>query len=421
MPPPSGVPATVPEGGELAWRGRPGNEPWARVSDAPPAPDEAVAARIARGLRSARRPLIVAGPQPDATLAGPLSALARSSGAPLLADPLSQLRWGAHDRSAIIDRYDATLRHERTAGALTPDFVLRIGGPPTSKVLLRFLEQHASAHQVVVDAARWPDPTLVAAEVVHAEPSVFCQKVLEQLADDARGGRAEWLAEWRRADALAGRALADHSGALDEPFEGRALAEVAALAPDGGALFVSSSMPVRDLDAFAAGDTRAVRVLGNRGANGIDGIVSTALGSAAALREEGRGPLVLVTGDMAFYHDMNGLLAGRLHGLDATIVVLNNDGGGIFSFLPQAAHREHFELLFGTPHGLEFAPAAAMYGARYTRADSWDALRAGVQAGVGGTGLHIVEMRTDRERNVELHRDAWNAVAAALDGGSGHT
>ncbi|MEP6508631.1 MAG: thiamine pyrophosphate-binding protein, partial [Gemmatimonadales bacterium] len=156
------------------------------------------------------------------------------------------------------------------------------------------------------------------------------------------------------------------------------------------------------------------RVLSNRGANGIDGVVSSALGAAAANRESNGGPLVLVIGDLALYHDMNGLLASKLHALDVTIVVINNDGGGIFSFLPQAAHDDHFEKLFGTPHGLDFEPAAELYGAVYRRADDSASFRKAVVEGVAGKGLHIIEVRTDRARNVELHRDAWAAVAADL-------
>ena len=157
-------------------------------------------------------------------------------------------------------------------------------------------------------------------------------------------------------------------------------------------------------------------MLANRGANGIDGVVSTALGAAAAGDAEA-GPLVLVIGDIAMYHDMNGLLAAKRHALDLTVVVLNNDGGGIFSFLPQAAEPAHFEELFGTPHGLSFAPVAETYGARYALAADSDALRRGVTAGVSGHGLHIVEFRTDRVRNVALHREAWSAVANALGDG----
>jgi 2-succinyl-5-enolpyruvyl-6-hydroxy-3-cyclohexene-1-carboxylate synthase len=421
VPVPAPAPAGMSEGDSLAWHGRANGEPWVSVANAHLAPDPATLRRLATKIGSARRPLIVCGPQFDATLAAPLAALARALGAPLLADPLSQVRWGSHDRSTVIDRYDAALRHDDTAAALVPDLVLRLGGVPTSKALLMYLQRNATAPQVVIDAAGWPDPTLLAAEMVHADPRLACEGLVECVAElrDASGAAPQWLAAWRRVNDSTAAALASHSAAAAEPFEGRALAEVAALVPAGGTLFVSSSMPVRDLDAFAAGDARSLRVLANRGANGIDGVVSTALGVAAAANEKGDGPLVLVIGDLAFYHDMNGLLAARLHALDATIVVINNDGGGIFSFLPQAAHPEHFEQLYGTPHGMEFEPVAKLYGARYCRAESWEALRSAVTAGVSGHGLHIVEMRTDRARNVVLHREAWAAVVAALESRKG--
>ena len=415
-------PADLADANALAWNGRPDGEPWVTVADARVAPDDATVARISALLRAAKRPLIVCGPQPDAELAAPLAALAGELGAPLLADPLSQLRWGAHDRSNVIGAYDPALRHDPTAHALAPDLVLRVGGVPTSKPLSQYLMRHPGPRQIVVDAARWPDPSLLASDVVHADPRLLCEALLALGGGTARPSRqAKWLADWREVNERTVAALADYCMSIDEPFEGRALAEAAELVPEGGTLFVSSSMPVRDLDAFAAGDARSIRMLANRGANGIDGVVSTALGAAAASSSGGEGetatgaPLVLVIGDIAMYHDMNGLLAAKLYGLDATIVVLNNDGGGIFSFLPQAEDREHFELLFGTPHGLEFEHAAEMYGARYTRAETWDAFRTALSAGIGGRGLHIVEMRTDRARNVTLHREAWARVAEALD------
>ena len=410
------APSGLREGDALAWHGRDDDAPFVAVHDAPGAPDAGTLDRLVQAIASAQRPLIVCGPQPDARLAAPLAALAAAIDAPLLADPLSQLRWGAHDRCAVISGYDAALRDESVARPLAPDLVLRFGAVPTSKPLLQYLQHHDMARHVVVDEARWPDPALLASEMVHADPVRLAEALLAACAraGSTRDADAAWLATWRRIDALTHEALAAYGAALDVPFEGRALAEVAALAPAGGTLVVSSSMPVRDLDAFAPGDARALRVLSNRGANGIDGVVSTALGAAAARGETNAGPMVLVIGDVAFYHDMNGLLAAKLHGLDATIVLLNNDGGGIFSFLPQAAHPQHFEQLYGTPHGLDFAPAAQLYGARYARVTSWDELRAGVVAGVAGRGLHIVEMRTDRASNVTLHRDAWKAVRRAL-------
>jgi len=413
-----------PEGME-AWYGRPDGAPWVRVEDSPPAISESAANRLAEMLSAAERPLIVCGPQPDSSLAEPLSRLAKLLGAPLLVDPLSQLRWGAHDRAALIDRYDAALRHWPTADTLAPDIIVRFGSIPTSKTLIEYLKRQSSVPLVVVDPSRWPDPSLMASEMIHADPGVVCERMLSLVeaegveaegveAEGVGGSRSAWLARWREVDDAAGAALERHMCALDEAFEGRALSDVVASLPATSTLFVSSSMPVRDLDAFGAGDSRAIRVLSNRGANGIDGVVSTAMGAAAANRETNRGPVVLVIGDLALYHDMNGLLAAKLHSLDATIVVINNDGGGIFSFLPQAAHDEHFEQLFGTPHGLHFQPAAALYGADYQLVADSVSLRQSVAGSAARKGLHIIELRTDRTRNVALHHDAWAAVAADL-------
>ena len=440
--------------------GRADGAPWVRVTPAAGAPTAETAARLAALLGAAARPVVVCGPQPDPALAAPLARLAALAGAPLLADPLSQLRWGAHERAPVVDAYDAFLRVDEAAAALAPDLVLRVGAAPTSKPVLTWLQRHEGARLVVVDAA-WPDPTHLAAEVVQGEPRTVCEAVVRELvatdaargapptrnvrdaaaasvadrapaSSDARGGAASdgapvpggWLARWRALDAAAGAALDAHADALDEPFEGRVLRDVARALPDGATLWVSSSMPVRDLDAFARGDGRRLRVLANRGANGIDGVVSSALGAAAAAAESGEGPLALVIGDLALYHDMNGLLAARLHALDAAVVLVNNDGGGIFSFLPQAAHPAHFERLFGTPHGLDFRHAAALYDARHRLVAAPADVGPAVRAALGRRGLDVLEVRTERARNVALHRAAWEAVADATrralgEGGEG--
>ena len=398
-----------------AWRGRPDGAPWVRVEDSLPTLSESAARDLAKMLENAERPLIVCGPQPDASLAGPLSAMARSLGAPLLVDPLSQIRWGAHDHDVLIDRYDAALRHYPAADSLSPDVVLRIGSIPTSKTLNEYLKRQSGVPLVVVDASRWPDPSLLASQMIHVQPRLACESVLALLESGrTRKVDSAWLTRWREMNSTSNDAIERYMCTLDEAFEGRVLSDVVAGLPSPSTLFVSSSMPVRDLDAFGAGDARSIRVLANRGANGIDGVVSSAMGAAAANRELKAGPLVLVIGDVALYHDMNGLLAAKLHQLDATIVVINNDGGGIFSFLPQSAHDEHFEKLFGTPHGLTFESAAALYGARYNCVDNSASLRESLADGIAGSGLHIIEIETDRARNVELHRDVWDAVARDL-------
>jgi 2-succinyl-5-enolpyruvyl-6-hydroxy-3-cyclohexene-1-carboxylate synthase len=170
-------------------------------------------------------------------------------------------------------------------------------------------------------------------------------------------------------------------------------------------------MPVRDLDTFLPAGGPPLRCLANRGASGIDGVVSSALGVSAVAD----GPLVLVVGDISLYHDANGLLAARQHQLNATIVLLNNDGGGIFSFLSQASQPEHFETLFGTPHGLDFQPLVALYGGTLRRPETWSEFRCAVGASLSEGGLQVVEVRTERQRNVTLHRQIWDAVSRALE------
>ena len=175
-------------------------------------------------------------------------------------------------------------------------------------------------------------------------------------------------------------------------------------------------MPVRDLDDWLPGSERAIRPLSNRGANGIDGVVSTALGAAAAEV----GPVVLVVGDVSFLHDLNALVSARLHGLSATIVLVDNDGGGIFSFLPQATTDapevglpEHYEELFGTPHGIDVGPIVTALGGEY-REVAPASIRAALAASIGRPGVRVLAFRTDRARNVELHREAAAAVTEAL-------
>ncbi len=195
-------------------------------------------------------------------------------------------------------------------------------------------------------------------------------------------------------------------------FEGRVFTELAELLPDDATLFAGNSMPVRDMDTFFWNNTHSMRIVGNRGANGIDGVVSTALGVSAGADKD--APVILVIGDLSFFHDLNGLLAARLHQINLTIVLVNNDGGGIFSFLPQAAQAEHFEQLFGTPTGLDFSLVVQMYGGHFQRVESWDQFRKSVQQSITTRGLQVIELQTERNSNVSMHRQLWQAMTRAL-------
>jgi len=262
---------------------------------------------------------------------------------------------------------------------------------------------------IVVDPGGWRDPGNLATDVVHADPVLLCAALTSPITEQAAG---DWAATWIRLNNAARCAIDEHLHALHELFEGKVFAELASHLPDGALLYAGNSMPVRDLDTFLPRSNRALHCLANRGANGIDGVVSSALGASAAAQ----GPVVLVIGDISFYHDLNGLLAAHKYALDLLVVLLNNDGGGIFSFLPQAeAVPDDFETLFGTPHGLDFRPFVEGYGGHFVRIGDWSSFNTAVANGLQRGGLHVVEVPTDRQHNVAQHRGVWRAVAEALN------
>ncbi len=398
----------------VAWEGQPDNLPYIEVQDAClAAPSTHTIAKLARQISTSEHGLIIIGPCDKPELIAPLARLAAQAGYPILADPLSQLRCGTHDRSHVLAGYDAFLRVDDFLKHNKPEFILRFGAMPTAKPLLLYIKRYENCPQVIVDDHEgWDEPTQLASELIHADPVALCEDLLTALPRGEDGGRQEssWLKNWQEAEQATRAALRSAIYDFAEPFEGRVFSELAQLLPENSALFVGNSMPVRDLDTFFWGGERRVRIAGNRGANGIDGVVSSALGFSA----QSSAPSVLVIGDLSFLHDFNGLLAARLHQLNLVIVLINNDGGGIFSFLPQAAHPEHFEQLFGTPTGIEFGAAIAMYGGHYQRAENWEDFREAVRNGMISGGLHVVEVVTERESNVSMHRQLWRIVGSAL-------
>lgn len=398
----------------LAWQGRPEQQPFVAVHASPQTPPPALVAALATALAGRERGLIIVGPQDDAELAAPLTELAARLGFPILADPLSLLRHGPFDHRLIIDSYDAVVRDPTFVQRAAPEVVLRFGAVPTSKPLLQYLAAHPACEQILVDHGDgWRDPALATTHLIHAEARLLVTGLLEHL--PRRTERGAWAALWQHAATRARAALEAEMQRFDALFEGRVFPELAALLPADATLVVGNSMPIRDCDTFLAGGQRPLRVLGNRGVNGIDGVVSTALGVAAV----SAAPVVLVLGDLSFYHDLNGLLAAKRYGLHLTVVLINNDGGGIFSFLPQANHAQHFELLFGTPHGLDFEPAVRMYGGVFRRAQDWATFRDAVTTALAGDGLSVIEVATERATNVQLHRRLWQAVSEALQAEGG--
>jgi 2-succinyl-5-enolpyruvyl-6-hydroxy-3-cyclohexene-1-carboxylate synthase len=342
--------------------------------------------------------------------------LAQHLGYPILADSLSQLRCGDHDQSMILSSYDAFLRINSFIENAQPELVLRFGAMPTSKPALLYLKRYSSYLLVVIDGhGGWEEPTQLAAELIHAGPAALCQgllNALDQPGENLSVSQA-WITMWQDADRVTRQTIQAAIRDFNERFEGRVFTELANLLQSDTTLYVGNSMAVRDLDTFFYCSDERIRIMGNRGANGIDGVVSSALGASAGAGQH--KPTILVLGDLSFFHDLNGLLAARLHGLNLTIVLINNDGGGIFSFLPQAAYPEQFEQLFGTPTGLDFRLAVQMYGGQYQKVESWEQFREMVSRGLHGAGLHVIEVQTERASNVKMHRQLWEVVGKALN------
>ena len=353
------------------------------------------AASLARELAGGRGLIVCGNGNFGEDFAPALAELARKLACPVLADPLSNLRLGRHDLSAVLSRYDAFLRR---ADCPRPDWVLRFGAMPVSKALQYHLDVLEGVPHRVVDAGgRWPDPLHRASHVLRADPAALCRQLSALVEGGAPGA---WLDAFTAEEARAAQLAR-----LDSPLEAEVVRALLESMPEGATLFSGNSMALRELDAYSGCASKNLRILGNRGASGIDGNVSTALGLATA----GTAPLVALLGDLAFYHDMNGLAAAR--GLDVVFVVLNNGGGGIFEYLPQAG-LEEFERGWLTPLDLDFSHAAALYGLGYVKVDNGADFSRALALALQG-GAHLVEVSIERGGSVACHRAYWELVAAA--------
>lgn len=389
----------VPTGDPLVEAaGRPGGEPWVRTSVARREPTASDVARLVALVRAHPRGLVVAGwgAHIDPVVA---DRFARAAGWPVLADPLSQLRTG----SQAISTYEGLLRVVGFDRAYRPDLVVRLGAPLTSKITNAWLDDIPT---VLVDPDdAWLDPQHAACERVGSGAGALLRALTSALTDvDAPDGLtdARWLSDWFDVERLARGAL-DEVVADDLACEGRIARDVAAAVPAGGTLVVASSLPVRALE-WCMAPRSDLRVLANRGANGIDGFVSTVVGIAS----ETEGPVVALCGDLCFLHDTNGLLGDAA--APATFVVVDNNGGGIFGYLPQHELPE-FETLFATPQSVDLVAVARAHGVAADRVELGDVAKLVAE---GSAEARVLIVDVDRQVAREQHTRLWAAVAAAM-------
>jgi 2-succinyl-5-enolpyruvyl-6-hydroxy-3-cyclohexene-1-carboxylate synthase len=401
----------------LALRGREGR-PLTAVTRIDLEPSAFLLDEMAAHIGDAIRGVIVAGRQLDPELREPLAHLASASGFPILADPSSQLRCGPHDRSHVVGAYDLLLRDERFARSVVPDLVLRFGEMPTSKPLRAWLATSGASEIVIDSHGGWNEPTNRAAAILRADPTDLASGWAARLEREPRSAPERWLAAEQAAQAaLAAAFRTGDAGRADRPDSGRGdggpITEPAlhralgAAHRDGDLVYTASSMPIRDQEAFLGPGGADVLFLSNRGANGIDGLVSSGIGAAHA---SGR-PTTILTGDLGLLHDLGGLAALRDVSTPVRIVVIDNDGGAIFHFLPQEKllGSEEFEALLGAPRGIDVAKAAALFDLPHHRLESLAELPAALATGTG-----LIEVKTNRAANAAIHRQLTKQVHAAL-------
>lgn len=420
----------VEHGGE-AVQGRRDGRAWLRVFDA--ARDDGALEEIADALLRARRPVILVGPDADGhRLAEPLLHVAERHGIPIFAEAASQLRSG-YDSSMVVSTFDLLLRSANFRARCNPDLVLQLGGVPTNAAVQRFLDQEQIPHYCLTPDTGRRDAT----HTVRVQVSGNLFEYILRLSDvldrvPPRTVDTDFLDMLRRADTVARAELDARCTALPALFEGAVLRRCISSLPAQSAVIVSSSMPIRDLETFVPDIPDGCRLHFNRGVNGIDGMVSTALGVARARHgiatamsvDDGRRaapPTFLITGDIAFLHNLNAAAGERLRDIPLTVLLLNNDGGEIFDMLPVRAYEPAFTRHFLTPQGADFSAACGVFGIGYHRVEHMTELAPALDAACAAGDMQVIEVRTDLARSGEMRRTLLRDIATAVDAALANT
>lgn len=366
--------------------------------------DEEVQGSLKSLLRATTKGMIIVGELPIDFDTKLFWRFARALNWPVLCDPLSNLRAELPNscRELCIDQYDALLKSAAFGDKVVPHTVLRFGTQPVSKPLTLYLKKHRPKQMIVVDEdPAFQDSLGIVTHHIQADPEAVLEVIVEQQ-------QSAETKKWIEANDLFSTLIQAHAEEIHD--EGAYTHAFFEQLPSGVDLISGSSMPIRDTDTFLGKTSKSIKLFANRGTNGIDGVVSTALGIQAARKR----PTYLLIGDLSFLHDVNGLIATRFMETDLTIIIMNNDGGGIFSYLPQASIETHFEDLFGTPTGLTFEHIAAMYDAQYEAIHTLETFKEALNK-PKDKPIRIFEVFTDRTENVVAHRKLWNEMITRLE------
>lgn len=368
--------------------------------------DESQVDAIATKIQRTKRGLIVCGPRsPQGKFAESVTTLSQATGFPILPDALSGVRFGPQTSELVLGHYETFLRKFK------PDveLILRFGGMPVSKFLGDYLASATNAEQILISShGVWEDPTFMVNEFIWTDPTSLCQQLTQKLESASSSTDMAWVDALKEAERICQSSVESE---LSENFlEASVVLDVIEQLPDSASLFMASSLPVRYLDQFAGPMKKPLRTFANRGASGIDGTIASAIGTAASLD----GPMVLITGDLAFYHDMNSLLALKKYDIKLIVVLINNDGGGIFHRLPISKFEPPFNELFITPHGLNFEPVVKMFGLDYACVTQREALQTAFQSALNSENSCVIEVPFDGEQNHQQHKQLMTRILDQL-------
>lgn len=357
-------------------------------------------------INETKKGFFVIGELPLNTNVSHLWSVIRKAKWPVLIESLSNMRSEVPEDclAYCISTYDALLKSESFKQKVVPDTVIRIGAQPVSKFLMNFITESLPNDYVIIDESpMFRDSTAVSTLFIHANVGQWLEGLqVESNVDN------QYVSTWQKAESIAKHLI--HQYGNDEKDEGAIVHQILTSLPEKSDVFVSNSMPIRDIDTFLLPTAKDIKIFANRGANGIDGVMSTAIGFSKGRTNRG---MYLLIGDLAFLHDSNALVATRYQPCNITVFVLNNDGGGIFSYLSQATIKEYYEDLFGTPTALTFEQVAKMYDMEYTKIENKEELSTFLQKEPQHS-LRLVEIFTDRKTNVESHRNLWKQIELEL-------
>ncbi|MEJ2615468.1 MAG: 2-succinyl-5-enolpyruvyl-6-hydroxy-3-cyclohexene-1-carboxylic-acid synthase [Ignavibacteriaceae bacterium] len=363
-------------------------------------------------LKNFEKGLIIAGPENyDPAFHKKCQELSQELGYPILADGASQLRFGSHNKDNVLSNFEGFLRSEFFVNNNKPDIILQFGRTITSKALDIYLEKCSAARFMINEFGDWFDPSNKATAAVSCKPFLFCEKMLEIIRSEKIDRKINgWLNTFIEAEKISNSIKDEVINESDSLNEARIITEIINNLPENSHVMISNSMPIRDFDYFAGKTNKNITVYNNRGASGIDGIISTALGIAADRIK----PTFLITGDLAFYYDLNGLLAAKKYSIPLIIILVNNNGGGIFEVLPISNYKDVFNEFFLAPHFLDFSYFVKGYAGNYSSIEDWESFTKVFHSALKSSNFSVLEIKTDAAKSLELRKKYWHEVEKQL-------